>query len=292
VIKSILVPINFSRASNHAAYYALHIARQIKANIILCHVLHKSEHVPTTSSDSWTGDEPPTAKNESTERLEEVAFILRNKVSDFSMPDAFQPQVTCIAKAGEATNVINLIAKKEKAHLIIMGMTGAGTATRLLFGSVSQSMIDTTHIPLILVPEEFFFNKLEKIGFATTLQLDDIKVIQTLANFAESFSADILIAYVSVKSELNSEAQKEFDHFLKQVTSKINYDKIFFQRVDKVSINKGLNWFLKHELIDLLVMVQHFDSMHHTLFSNHTHTQANHLQVPLLIMPTGLHSNF
>jgi nucleotide-binding universal stress UspA family protein len=291
-MKSILVPVDFANPSEQAAHYAFHLARYFEANLILCHAIYIPVEVPTEAFGSWPGYDFTTLKEESTSGLEEVASRMRNKLSDFSMPDTFQPEIKCIAEAGGVTDIITKLGSKEKAQLIVMGMTGAGPVARFLFGSISRSMIDITRLPLILVPEGFLFTKIKKIAFATSLVDDDIEVIHALSAFARYFDADLLVAYVSDRNDDNEVHQKKFDRFLSDVTCKINYDKIYFRHVDKAEVNEGLDWLTEHGLIDLLVMVHRRKGLLDSLFSSHTHERANHLNMPLLIMPNGLHPVF
>jgi nucleotide-binding universal stress UspA family protein len=291
-MKSILVPVDFSKASKQAAHYALHLAKYIKANITLCHANYNPIEITTEAIGSQPGYDLATIKKESLDSLEEVASEMRNKVSAFSMPGSFQPQIKCTAEAGGVTDIITQLADKERSELIVMGMTGAGPIARLLFGSISRRMIDETQVPLILIPEGFLFSKIQKIAFATRMVDEDIDVIHALAAFASYFHADLLVAHVSDHNDKNEAHEKQFKNFLSDVTCKINYDKVYFRHVDKENVDKGLDWLSEHGMIDLLVMVHHQKGDFESLFSSHTHTRANHLKIPLLVMPLGSHPRF
>lgn len=291
-MKSLLVPIDFSVPATHAARYALHLARYIRANITLCHAIYMPIEVPTEPFGAWPGYDLATLKEESMKSLEEVAATMRNKVSAFTLPGIFQPEVTCVTEAGGVTDVITQLAINQKAELIIMGMTGAGSIARLLLGSISRSMIDITHIPLLLIPNGFLFNKIRKIAFATSLVDEDIDVIHSLTGFARYFDADLLVTHVSDSDENDEAHQKKFAGFLTQVTCKINYDKIYFRHVNRSDVDKGLEWLTQHGYVDLLVMVHRQKGLFNSIFSSHTHSTANHLNIPLMIMPANVYPVF
>jgi len=291
-MKSILVPVDFSDPSENAARYALHLGKYIKANIKLCHAIYIPIEVPMEAFGSWPGYDLITLKEESIKALEEVAAKLRNKEIDFSMPRTFVPQIACVTEAGAVTDVITHYARVQNPTLTVMGMTGAGSLARLIFGSISRSMIDKTRHPLVLVPEGFLFSKIKKIAFATSLIEDDIEVIHALGYFARFFNADLLVTYVSDINNSNDASKKEFKNFLNDVTCKINYDKIYFRQVDRSDVDKGLGWLSEHGLLDLLVMVHRRKGLFDSLFSSHTHSRANHLNIPLMIIPGGLHPLF
>jgi len=291
-MKSILVPVDFSKPSENAARYALHLGKYMKANITLCHALYLPIEVPTDAFGSWPGYDLETLKEESTTALEEIAAKMRNKEIEFSIPGSFAPEIACVTEVGGATDVITRHAREQKPTLTVMGMTGAGSLARFFFGSISRSMIDKTRHPLLLVPEGFFFTKFKKIAFATTLIEDDIEVIHALGYFARYFNADLLVAHVSDNNEGEEAQEKKFKRFLNDVTCKVNYDKIYFRQVDRSDVDKGLDWLSEHGLIDLLVMVHRQKGLFESVFLSHTHSRANRLNTPLLIMPAGLHPVF
>jgi nucleotide-binding universal stress UspA family protein len=290
-MKTILVPVDFSKPSENASRYALHLAKYIKADILLCHAVYIPVEVPTEPFGSWPGYDFDTLKEEGTKGLEEIAHKLRNKVADYSMPGYFQPEITCMAECGAPVDVIKQIAKHAKISMIVMGMTGASPAARLLFGSISRRMIDQTTSPLILVPEGQTFSKIKKICFATDLG-DDIDAIHSIAGFSKYFDADLLIAHAWDRDSNDESHQKRLNSFINDVTCKINYDRLYFRHVEKSSINKGLEWLTEYGLIDLLVMVHRQKGLFASMFSSHTHVVANYQNIPLFVMPAGLQPVF
>lgn len=291
-MKPILVPVDFTKTAKGAARYALHMAEHLKANLILCNAIYVPLEVPTAEFGSWPSYDLQTLKEESLKGLESIEQQMSDKLDNFSTAGTFQPNISCVAEPGGVAEVITKVAAEEKVSMLIMGMTAAAPATRLIFGSISRRMIDKSRHPLILVPEDYSFKGIKKIGFATSLADDDIEVIHAIASFARYFGADLLIAHVSEGKELDVKHQKKMNLFLQEVTSKINYNKIYFRHIEKEDVDKGLDWLSEHGLIDLFVMVHHKKGMLENLFSSHTHMRVNHLNVPLLIMPSGLHPVF
>ncbi len=291
-MKSILVPIDFSKPSADSAHYALHLARYIRANLILCHAVYVPVEVPTGSFGSWGGYDVTTLKEEAMVALEEVALELRNELSTFAASGAFHPEVTCLVEAGGVTDVITTLAEKSQATLLVMGSTGAGALSRILLGSITRAMIDVTRLPLVIVPEGSVFGEIEKIAFATSLAADDIEVIHCIAGFAHYFHADLLVTHVSDRSNDKEASERNSDGFLNDMRCKINYSKLYFRHVDQDDVNRGLDWLSIHGRIDLLVMVHRKKGLLENIFSSHTHAVANQLALPLMIMPAGLHPVF
>jgi len=291
-MKSILVPVDFSKSSENAAYYAFYLAKHLKANIILCHAIYIPIEVPIDSFGRWPGYNFETLREESTKILEDLALQMRNYGNTFHDQCVFQPQITFVAEVGEATDVIINLGNREKAQLIIMGMKGAGGFTDCLFGSKSRNMIDKSTLPLVLVSEDFQIKPIRKIAFAASLADDEISTINALVSFANYFNANLLVAHVSDKNVENEKDLKRIESFLNDVTCKINYDKIYFRNVDQADVDQGLDWLGEYGMVDLLVMVHCHKGTLDRLFASHTHFRANHLNVPLMVLPGGLYPIF
>lgn len=56
-----------------------------------------------------------------------------------------------VATVGSPTAEILRVAKREKAHMIVMGTHGQGLLSRALIGSVAQRVIADCEIPVLLV---------------------------------------------------------------------------------------------------------------------------------------------
>ncbi len=288
-MKRILVPIDFSKTAENAAQYALQLAGYLKANLILCNVFLLPAIVPATAQISLPGYEYDTLKEESTLELEVIAKRLRTENKTLPAPDFIHPLIECISEAGGVKDVIMEIAKARKVHMMVMGMTGAGPVSRFLFGSISREMIDNVDYPLLLVPSGFVFQKIGKIAFATDFSETDIEMIHSLSGLARYFNADLVIVHITETMQNDKTQQKIADSFLNDITCKINYDKIYYRHMLHTDVEKGLDWISENDFVDMLVMVHRHFSFFDRLFNlSHTHQTANHLNVPLLILPTGV----
>lgn len=288
-MKRILIPTDFSKPAENAAQYALQLAGYLKANLTLCNVFLLPAIVPATAQVSLPGYDYDTLKEESRLELEVIAKRLRTEDKTLPGPDFFHPLIECISEAGGVKDVILEIAEARKALMVVMGMTGAGPVSRFIFGSISRQMIDNADYPLLLVPSGFVFQKMGKIAFATDFSESDIEVIHSLSGLAHYFNADLVIVHITETVQQDKTQQKIADSFLNDITCKINYDKIYYRHLLHTEVEKGLDWMSENDFVDMLVMVHRHLSFLDRLFNlSHTHQTANHLKVPLLILPMGV----
>ena len=135
--RKILVPLDGSIYSEKALDRACEFVTGFNSNLTLIYVVEKS--IPINLLDR-----------------KEYLEILRkfgNKVLEKAMTKLSKKGITAkiILKEGNITNEIEKIAKKEKFDLIIVGNKGLGSVSRLLLGSVSNKISQSSSCSVLIV---------------------------------------------------------------------------------------------------------------------------------------------
>ena len=139
--RTILCPIEFSDSSTRALEYALTLAKETDARLILLHVVEPLGDVPEP------GEISRFTVQEYRRSLEEDASArLRSAVPDDARVWC-QPQERVLW--GKAYRVILDIAAQENAEVIVMGVHGRGVLNRRLFGSTTHHVIREAHCPVL-----------------------------------------------------------------------------------------------------------------------------------------------
>lgn len=145
VYDTILCPIDFSDESMRALDYALSLAQETDARIILLHVLEAllDEVTPRTRN---------TAVLEYLRELEQDASArLMAAVPDEAR--TWSHPVERIVR-GRAYREVLAIAEAERASLIVMGVRGRGALNRLIFGSTTEHVIREARCPVLTLHSE------------------------------------------------------------------------------------------------------------------------------------------
>ncbi|MBE9600252.1 universal stress protein [Pedobacter sp. MC2016-24] len=292
-MKKILIPTDFSSSAKNAAHYAMHLAKEMKNDLKLVNAMMIPVEVPVAGHVSASLISFDALEEEVEGELERIAEKMMY-LDGFETPEhTFHPFVEYVKGVGPVAEVVNRNAAHADVSLVVMGTADDGKISRFLFGSTTHSVIEGATFPLLFIPSQCRFEGLHKIAFATDLSEADVAIIHVLAGFAKTFNAEILIVHICEKNQRNVvENQLEIDSFLNEVTSKVNYHKIYYHHVLGTDVNDGLDWLAAHGQIQMLVMVHRNHGLLHKVFKgSYTQRMKRRIDIPLFVFPSGYTAN-
>lgn len=147
MISKILVPSDGSKTAKKAARYAIDLAKQLKASIIVLSVIDERSFVAKTVPAL------ETARNtiEPVEDyLRETAELYAGEIKKQCDKNGVSSKISI--KMGHPAEEIVKEAKRSKANLIVMGSQGRSALSATVLGSVSYGVIHLdTNIPVLIV---------------------------------------------------------------------------------------------------------------------------------------------
>ncbi len=139
MLEHILVAVDGSGPSRHAARYAISLAQQTKAKVTLLTVLPPPEVVPMGPLSGYAVVSPAISRDEVAKvekRLDEIAA------------EAPGIAVSKVVEMGPVADTIIDTAGHRNVDLIVMGARGLGPGRRFLLGSVSDRVVHHAHCPV------------------------------------------------------------------------------------------------------------------------------------------------
>lgn len=270
--KTILVPTDYSKGSEHALIYAISLAKKEKAKILLLHAFHVSYNISEVRE--VTDGRLDAIQKSETERM----LDLVRKVSS-------SEKITCdyIIKQGLAVDVILDVIKEKKPQLVIMGTKGAGWLKEMIIGSNTSKVIEYAKCPVIAVPENSEYNGIRKIAYATDYHASDIAALKKITEIAKPFNAEITVIHASDEEFTRETDDELLDKFKKIACHKIKYDKIKFKLIYGKYLEKVLQNHIKNDKPDIIAMSTHYRGIIDKIFGTSvTKKMAFHSQIPLL----------
>ncbi len=166
-IKKILFTTDISQATRHAFAYAVSLAQKYDAALTILYVMEDLEQTASQSSNlqAFIGHERWEELRQSREQeIRQVligkrreSIMIREALSD--MVTAAQKDLTesrveqgeIVVAQGDVVECILRQAESSETDLLVMGYTPRGRLEEAIVGSVSQSVLRRTYIPVLLV---------------------------------------------------------------------------------------------------------------------------------------------
>jgi nucleotide-binding universal stress UspA family protein len=283
-MKTFLVATDFSANARHAAEYGYRLAKQIKANIILCNAVITPAEMPQSGLVVWPMEESDGLLMDSTKELQ----YLKKHLESADQEKGFKPVISCKNESGTVTDVVQSQISNGLIDLVVMGTHGSSGLSQFLLGNHSSNMINNTTKPLMLISPETQVLPIKKIAFATdfTHPESDLECLYDLIPLAKLLGAQILLTHIYNEQIQLQGLEKTIKHFMTDVSNKANYSHIYYRSVKNSHMETGLGWLCEHGQVDMLVMVHRPHSFFYKLLkSSHCEKMAGHIAVPLLVFP-------
>lgn len=271
-IRNILVPVDFTEASDNSLRYALQLAE--KAGGARLFVLH-SFHVPVTTMDTaYVADQAILMEQTEQMAREEMRALEKKYLEPSGIP------YECMVHLGPAMDDINEVVESHHIDLVLMATHKASALERLL-GNLSAYALERCKAPLLLVPDKAGFRPVQKLAFATDLQkLERKDAFDKLKYLAETFRAHLIVLHVDTEDgTLTEEKQQELNN-LHEELKELDYH---IERIEGDDPEKAILRYVKEQEVDMVAAVPRHHSFFEELFrSSVTKHLALHTQVPLL----------
>lgn len=271
-MEAILVPVDFSATSMNASAYALSYAKQIGGKIILIHVFEAPVVYPI-----YQGAEisPEGLREIHKKELHLLAAQLAEK----------EPlvKVEYMLFDGQLTRVLRQLEEAMQISIIIMGITGGGKLKEHLIGSNTLDVIKTAHSPVLIIPENAVFNRVNDIGLTTDFR----NVVETIPDKLVKKIVDTTGARLHILNVDFRNRQCEEELLLESglVENMFEHYHPRYHFIDRENMAEGLNEYAAKFNIELLIVIPQRHSMIEKIFSgSHTRELLFHGEVPVMVI--------
>lgn len=285
-MKTIAVLTDFSARAEHAARYALHLAKKVKANILLYNAFLVPSDTPMAAQVAWPMVDYNEIKSDTEKTLKALAKKLEAESKEGHFPGTFLPAVSYQCDEGSIANNITGLEENGDISLLVLATHGSDEISAFMFGNNCRQVIGSANTPVLIVPEKTPLSDIEKIAFATDITYTDVEYVKSLSKLAEKFGAEITITNVNPDNPLDSKHNAAVRLFMDDIEHDVDYRKITFKSVPGSNVKKGLEWLIENIKFDLLVMVHRKSTMFELLFRpSITKKIAGRVDIPLLVYP-------
>jgi nucleotide-binding universal stress UspA family protein len=274
-MKKILFPTDFSEVANNAFIHALEFAKLVNGELILLHTFDlpivDNQFIPDNYYKIF--DSMQLAQfdmfKEEIPKLRELAK--KHNLADIKLSHKLMD--------GDLIYAIKSTVKEENIDFIVMGTSGSTGWESFFVGSNTGTVVTAVDVPVLSVPVEAQFTKIETIGFTTRFREKDKSALRSVLKMAKKTKAIVKCLYVKTNKSDVSEAT------INQWKTEFENEPIKFSIVLSDNVKETILDFVSHKNIDILAMITHKRNFFSELFNpSLTQKLANISIVPVLAM--------
>jgi nucleotide-binding universal stress UspA family protein len=276
LIKTILVPTDFSIPADYAIRYAVNLASLFDASIILYHTFipFESGFYPLAQSDK----ENLETEKKLTDRTAKIRDVILKSSKDIP--------ISIYVDRGPITIKLAEFCKKNKIDLIVMGTQGASSIKEILIGSFTAKVMTKAPCPVLAIPNEYKFKMPKQITYATNYGKKDKKVIQYILELNNLFKAKLTILHIDDKKHIST-AEEELEKYKKTIELQYKEIPFSYHHILGKDISKALLDQIMVDKTDILVLnpVKRKGIWQHVFHKSVTKKTVCHSLIPLLTIP-------
>lgn len=271
-MKNILVPIDFSTASQSAGKFAAWLASVLKAKVTFVNVI-----IPAIVTNTEVAASLPILQSE---QMEINEALMSKEIEKLSQKHAIK--IEGFVAEGIPYDTIQAMAKEKHADIILMGMKGKGKSNSV-FGSTTTAVIRRSSFPVLVIPENAVYQSIDKITFATDFDAetksDRYSLLIEIAKKYDSF-----IQILNVQKDETMISKEEYVGKMKTDFVLAN-SRHSFNTIEDKSVIEGINKFIEEHPSDLLAMMAHKHSFFERMLGKiHTKEMSHETKIPLLVL--------
>ena len=272
MLKTILVPVDFSSTSENAAQYALQLCKQAGAKIILVHAYEPPPSFPMVEGLIYTE--------------ESLRDFMQQKLEELSAKLAKQEAIVKVEYMlinGQLRNVIQQLTDAMQVLMIIMGITGAGKLKETFIGSNTLTVASATTVPLLIIPEDARYTSITDIGLTTDFRdVTDTIPYKKINELITTLGARLHVLNIDMNQK-NWTADTPFQSGLVETMFEHHHPTYHF--IEGEDMAEGLSSYALTHSIEILVTIPRKHNLLQKLFmGSHTKQLAFHSKVPVMII--------
>ena len=273
-MRTILVPVDFSKHSEYALEVAASIAKKQDAEIVVVHMMGLSDFFLT--------------KDEKQEVFNAIYFmkLTKQRFEKFLKKEYLKGiEVIQTVKTHTVFSEINEVASEYEADLIVMGSHGTAGVKEVFIGSNTEKVVRTANIPVLVIKERMENFNIKNAVFVTDFDQETFNSYISARKFFKLFNIQPQLLFVNIPEKFLStqEMTLKAKNFMTDVgmdTKKIKNKIVFY---DDYTVEKGIFNYCMEAQIDTIAISTHGrKGIGHFFYGSIGEDIANHASIPVV----------
>jgi hypothetical protein len=274
-MKNILVLVDLTPRSEQVARLALKIARQTRANLLLCDALSAplNKAILFEQTDSYWPFEGSYYLN-----AWELADELQNENTGST---GYQPTIMCHNVSDLHVDKLKQTIIDNDISMIMMGIDDMRMLNKPDPDNYALQLLNHATCPVLLIPESAYFKQIDKIAYLTDLRYCSLQVIR----FLKAFDVRIYITHVSANGIPDMEDIYAQSLLSDEIAHKAAYNKIFLRNIKGKNRKTDFEATIIDTDISMVTLVNKKHMLLESLLPVHDDNDRVYYHLPLLVMP-------
>ncbi|GAA4273933.1 universal stress protein [Aquimarina gracilis] len=230
MIKSILVPTDFSQQAESALKVAAQIAKKNNATIYLLHILELPIHL----TDLMASGAPAPAP--------EAVFFMKQTHKKFEevMDQDYLKGIEVVETVSFEDVMHGIIdsSTKNDVDIIIMGSHGSTGFEELFIGSNAEKIVRTSKKPVLVIKEDCDIYNVQDFVYATNFDDEDKPSLLAANNFAKSISAKLHLVWINTANGFKTTYETETK--MNNMIADLAIDNYTLNIYNDITVEKGI----------------------------------------------------
>jgi nucleotide-binding universal stress UspA family protein len=261
-MNTIIIPVDFSSASENAMHYGARLAQHIGASVLLTHIYQMPVGINDMQVMMLPADE---LKDIADTGLNRCRVELQKAYADL--------EIKTESRLGVVYDGVNDLCEELDPFAVVIGSSGTSGFERMLFGSTAISVIRHATHPVIAVPAGYTGFSVKNIVLAADLQEEHPLPYNRINEIVQQFNAGLHLVHVTKEQEPNVGA----------ILEKFSDLKPQYHAVKNENVKEGLLNYVSESNADLLMILPHeHNIMERLFFKLHTEDIITSTRIPVL----------
>lgn len=253
IVRKILVPVDFSRGSENACYYAVHLAQKLSAEIKILHVFENpmpDVHLKETATLEMFS---MRLLREAERKASSEMVSFKQRIKEYMTEQGIVGvNVHSSSIMGHIVTRIEGISSIYHPDLIVLGSASKLEHSDSILAGVANEIIRNLNIPVFAIPGPFTPGILEKMNvlYATDFNEKDHTSLNQLLTILSPFEKRITCIHVD--SEYNPANEARMDELNRFLNKAYSQQHITCRLIEDEDVVHGIKSFTEEGTINLL----------------------------------------
>ncbi|WP_455168810.1 universal stress protein [Aegicerativicinus sediminis] len=275
-MKTLLVPVDFSKFSEYALEAAANIAHKIGARIVVSHMIGLNDAIFT---------------KDGTQLSEETLYFIKlteKRFDEFLNKDYLKGvDIVRNVQKFKFFNDLDPVIAQFKVDLIVMGSHGSSGLSEMFVGSNTEKVVRSATVPVLVIKQPWKIKSIKKSVFACDFKKESIPAYLTIKEWCNLIGTKLELLYINLPdpnfrstTEMEESVKKFFEAIPVTNPKKMAESIIYY---NDYSVEEGIFSYANQNRIDLIAIPTHGRTgLAHFFSGSIGEDIANHSELPVL----------